>query len=110
MRYCQQFRYHDNVVDVYDIIEAEEYLLVFMQLCSSGDLFGFVQQAGHFPEAMARYWFRQLLSVSIFLYTTRNRPIELTRHFKTCGGTPGNRSPSTNGHLSPKYFTGRASC
>jgi serine/threonine protein kinase len=49
---------------VLDVLQDEEYLLLFMPFCSSGDLFGFVQQAGRFPEPMARYWFKQILEVS----------------------------------------------
>ena len=34
-------------------LRHEEYLLMFVPFCSSRDLFGFVQPAGHFPEPMA---------------------------------------------------------
>lgn len=55
---------HPHVMGVLDVLEDEDYLLLFMPFCSSGDLFGFVQQAGRFPEPMARYWFKQILDVS----------------------------------------------
>lgn len=55
---------HQHVMGLLDVLQDEEYLLMFMPFCSSGDLFGFVQQAGKFPEAMARYWFKQILEVS----------------------------------------------
>jgi serine/threonine protein kinase len=51
-----------------DVLQDDEYLLLFMPFCSSGDLFGFVQQAGRFPESMARYWFKQILEVSVAPY------------------------------------------
>lgn len=54
---------HPHVMGVLDVLQDEEYLLLFMPYCSSGDLFGFVQQAGRFPEPMARYWFKQILDV-----------------------------------------------
>jgi serine/threonine protein kinase len=54
---------HPHVMGTLDVLQDEEYLLLFMPYCSSGDLFGFVQQAGRFPEPMARYWFKQILDV-----------------------------------------------
>jgi len=53
--------FHPNVMGVLDVLQDEEYLLLFMPFCNSGDLFGFVQQAGRFPEPMARFWFKQIL-------------------------------------------------
>jgi serine/threonine protein kinase len=55
---------HPHVMAPLDLLQDEDYLLVFMPYCSSGDLFQFVQQAGKFPEPMARFWFRQILDVS----------------------------------------------
>jgi serine/threonine protein kinase len=63
MQYVSKDGPHPNVMGVLDVLEDEEYLLLFMPFCSSGDLFTFVQQAGRFPEPMARYWFRQILEV-----------------------------------------------
>ena len=63
MQYLSSRGVHPNVVGVYDVLQDEEYLLMFMPYCSSGDLFSFVQQAGRFPEPMARYWFKQILEV-----------------------------------------------
>ena len=67
MQYISREGQHPHVMGVLDVLEDEEYLLMFMPFCSSGDLFGFVQQAGRFPEQMARYWFRQILDVSVFM-------------------------------------------
>jgi len=61
MQYVSQDGVHPHVMGVYDVLEDEDYLLMFMPFCSSGDLFGFVQQAGRFPEPMARFWFKQIL-------------------------------------------------
>mmetsp|Transcript_1066 Transcript_1066/g.1357 ORF Transcript_1066/g.1357 Transcript_1066/m.1357 type:complete len:384 (+) Transcript_1066:169-1320(+) len=52
---------HPHIMGTLDVLQDDEYLLLFMPFCSSGDLFGFVQQAGRFPEPMARYWFKQIL-------------------------------------------------
>lgn len=61
MQHISRQGVHDNVMGVCDVLQDEEYLLMFMPYCSSGDLFSFVQQAGRFPEPMARYWFKQIL-------------------------------------------------
>jgi len=61
MQFISKNGSHPNVMGVLDVLQDDEYLLLFMPFCSSGDLFGFVQQAGRFPEPMARYWFKQIL-------------------------------------------------
>lgn len=61
MQYISRGGGHPHVMGVLDVLQDDEYLLLFMPFCSSGDLFGFVQQAGRFPEPMARYWFKQIL-------------------------------------------------
>lgn len=58
---------HPNVMAPLDALHDDEYLLLFMPFLDSGDLFGFVQQAGGFPEHLARYWFHQILQVSLAL-------------------------------------------
>ena len=66
MQYVNRNGNHKHVMGLYDVLEDEDYLLMFMPFCSSGDLFSFVQQAGQFPEPMARYWFRQIMEVCVF--------------------------------------------
>lgn len=63
MQYLSKDGVHPHVMGVLDVLQDDEYLLLFMPFCSSGDLFSFVQHAGKFPEPMARYWFRQILEV-----------------------------------------------
>jgi len=63
MQHVSREGVHPHVMGVYDVLEDADYLLMFMPFCSSGDLFGYVQQAGRFEENMARYWFRQILDV-----------------------------------------------
>lgn len=65
MQYINRNGTHPHVMSIYDVLEDEDYLLLFMPFCSSGDLFGYVQQAGRFPEGMARFWFKQILEVSV---------------------------------------------
>lgn len=54
---------HENVMSALDILQDEEYLLIFMPYYSSGSLYDFVARAGHFPERVARYWFTQIIEV-----------------------------------------------
>jgi len=61
MQFVSRGGAHPHVMGALDVLQDEEYLLLFMPYCTSGDLFGFVQQAGRFPENMARYWFTQIL-------------------------------------------------
>mmetsp|Transcript_10424 Transcript_10424/g.14728 ORF Transcript_10424/g.14728 Transcript_10424/m.14728 type:complete len:384 (-) Transcript_10424:67-1218(-) len=61
MQHISKNGQHPHVMGALDVLYDDEYLLLFMPYCSSGDLFGFVQQAGRFPEEMARYWFKQIL-------------------------------------------------
>lgn len=62
MQHVRQYP-HENVMCVLDVLQDEEYLLIFMPYYSSGSLFDFVSRAGHFPERVARYWFTQILEV-----------------------------------------------
>lgn len=61
MQFVSRDGAHPHVMNALDVLQDEDYLFMFMPFCSSGDLFGFVQEAGRFPEPMARYWFRQIL-------------------------------------------------
>jgi hypothetical protein len=63
MQYVSGDGAHPHVMGVLDVLQDDEYLLMFMPFCTSGDLFSYVQSAGRFQEDMARYWFRQLLDV-----------------------------------------------
>ena len=56
---------HPNVMGALDVLADKDYLLIFMPFASSGSLYDFVSRAGVFPERVARYWFRQILEVSI---------------------------------------------
>ena len=64
LQYISRRGQHVHVMGALDVLEDDEYLLLFMRLCSSGDLYSLLEQAGNFSESMARYWFRQILDVS----------------------------------------------
>jgi serine/threonine protein kinase len=72
MQYLSQDGAHPHVMSLLDVLEDDDYLLLFMPLCSSGDLFTFVEEAKRFEEPMARYWFKQILEVSRYRATRRD--------------------------------------
>jgi hypothetical protein len=84
MQYVSQNGAHPHVMGVLDVLQDDDYLLMFMPFCSSGDLFGFVQSAGRFPEPMARHWFRQLLEVRVLFLFNKLVPILCVIHAIAC--------------------------
>lgn len=64
MQYCSQGGAEPNVLPCWDVFRDEHYIYMCMPLCTKGELFGFVKKNGRFDEGIARYWFKQLLSVS----------------------------------------------
>lgn len=68
MQYVSREGHHPHVIGVLDVLQDEQYILMFIPFCTSGDLFSYVQAAGRFPEPMARYWFRQILEVRSSLF------------------------------------------
>ena len=56
-----------NVLGTLDVMSDEQNLYSFMPFCSCGELFDYVERDGRFSEPVARFWFRQLLNVSLFL-------------------------------------------
>ena len=69
MQYVASDGAHPHVMGALDILQDEEYLLMFMPFCSNGELLTTVRGSGRFSEPMARYWFRQILDVSIDIVT-----------------------------------------
>uniref|UniRef100_A0A7S4EFG4 Protein kinase domain-containing protein n=1 Tax=Pseudo-nitzschia australis TaxID=44445 RepID=A0A7S4EFG4_9STRA len=65
MQFMSRGGMHPHVMGALDVLQDDDYLILFMPYCTSGDLFGFVKQATRFPENMARYWFAQILDVSL---------------------------------------------
>jgi serine/threonine protein kinase len=67
-------RYHPNVLTSTEVLQDGDYLYSVMPFCRDGDLFGVVVQHAEetggevgMPEPVARYWFRQILWVSLNL-------------------------------------------
>ena len=115
MQHVSRDGVHDHVMGVFDVLEDEEYLLMFMPFASSGDLFGFVQQAGRFPEPMARFWFKQILSVRWILLGCRYecRDSLWNQIYIMCSLIlilQGLDTFTTIGGLPPRYVAGKYSC
>lgn len=66
MQYQSRDGPEPNVLPCWDVFKDEEYIYMCMPLCSKGELFDFVKRNGRFDEGIARYWFKQLLNVSLF--------------------------------------------
>lgn len=63
---------HPNVLGSTEVLQDGDYLYSVMPYCRDGDLFGIVVQYAEesggdigMPEPVARYWFRQILQVSL---------------------------------------------
>ena len=114
MQYISREGVHPHVMGVYDVLEDEDYLLMFMPFCSSGDLFGFVQQAGRFPEPMARFWFKQILEVRRYKLTKRllacpRWALTAESLFVSLDCFTGHFSFTTNGRMPSRHVTGEYS-
>lgn len=63
---------HPNVLGSTEVLQDDEHLYSVMPFCRDGDLFGIVVQYAEesggeigMPEPVARFWFRQILNVSL---------------------------------------------
>jgi len=99
---------HTNVMKSLDVLADDQYLYVFMPFCSSGELFGFVEREGRFSEPVARFWFRQILSVSIvsnFFKQTIRSHIYLNFLY-ILGIIPY----AENGYMPSRFIFGKSAC
>jgi hypothetical protein len=64
MQFCSRDGAEPNLLECYDLYRDENYIYMFMPYCSKGELYGYVERNGRLEESVARYWFKQLLSVS----------------------------------------------
>ena len=96
MQHVSRDGVHPHVMGVYDVLEDEDYLLMFMPFCSAGDLFGYVSEAGRFSEEMARFWFKQLIEVREMLPIS---PHLVFRPFLTNLSTKGTVASAKDGSM-----------
>ncbi|ODN06061.1 Testis-specific serine/threonine-protein kinase 1 [Orchesella cincta] len=59
---------HLNIVRVYDVVEFDNHVYIFMDYCNNGDLLEYVKQRGFIKEARSQHYFRQVLSAVKYLH------------------------------------------
>jgi len=52
---------HPNIVKLFENIEANKYHMLFMELCTGGDLLHYVRRRRGIEEDLAKHLFRQLI-------------------------------------------------
>jgi len=53
---------HENIIKLYEIVEEDSYVFIFMEYLDEGDLYNYIQKFGMMEEDKARVLFRQMLS------------------------------------------------
>jgi len=59
---------HPNIVRVYDVVEFDDHVYIFMDWCDKGDLLEYVKSKGSIPESKGHHYFRQLISAVRYLH------------------------------------------
>ncbi|CAG7728082.1 unnamed protein product [Allacma fusca] len=60
---------HPNIVRVYDVVEFDHHVYIFMDWCDKGDLLEYIKTKGHISENRSRQYFKQLLSAVRYLHS-----------------------------------------
>ncbi|KAF6209491.1 hypothetical protein GE061_015238 [Apolygus lucorum] len=59
---------HPHIVTVFNIIELDDQVYMFMDLCERGDLLDHIRTKGAFTETKAKHFFRQLVDAVGYLH------------------------------------------
>uniref|UniRef100_A0A224XK49 Putative catalytic domain of testis-specific serine/threonine kinase n=1 Tax=Panstrongylus lignarius TaxID=156445 RepID=A0A224XK49_9HEMI len=59
---------HPNIVSVCDIIESEDLVYIFMDICERGDLLDYIRARGPLSEARTKFFFRQMVEAISYLH------------------------------------------
>lgn len=59
---------HENVINIYDIIKANNRIYIFMEFANGGDLTGYLQKNGPIPESLTCYWFAQVCQALKYIH------------------------------------------
>ena len=62
---------HKNIVKLFEKIETERHVLLFMELCQGGDLLTYVRKRKKLDENTCKYFFRQILIGVGYLHTKK---------------------------------------
>jgi len=60
---------HPNIVRVYDVVEFDHHVYIFMDWCDKGDLLEYIKKKGYISETKSRHYFKQLLSAVKYLHS-----------------------------------------
>lgn len=60
---------HENILNMYDVVEDKEKLYLVLELAAGGDLFDKIINMGGFSEDVARHYFKQVLSGLTFCHS-----------------------------------------
>jgi len=59
---------HPHIVSIFDIMEMNESVYIFMDYCEKGDLLNLIRTRGSLPDHRAKNFFRQLVSAVGYLH------------------------------------------
>jgi 5'-AMP-activated protein kinase, catalytic alpha subunit len=70
---------HDNVVKIYQEMEAEKHIIIAMELCAGGDLLNYVRKRRRLKEPYAKAIFKQIIDGLCYIHSKRvcHRDIKL---------------------------------
>ncbi len=108
MQYLSRDGKHSHVMSLLDVLENDDYLLMFLPMCTSGDLFTFVQEAKRFEEPVARYWFKQILEVNRYRVMCRFDIRKIENHSNSTLYSPGACASPENGNLPSRCVLGNS--
>jgi serine/threonine protein kinase len=62
---------HPNVVQMFEYVQTDDYHLLFMEICTGGDLLGYIRRRRKLDENMARRFFGQLMHGLAYLHARK---------------------------------------
>ncbi|XP_069698893.1 testis-specific serine/threonine-protein kinase 6-like [Periplaneta americana] len=60
---------HPHIVTILDILDTDDQVFIFMDICEEGDLLDYIRNRGPLPESKARRLFKQLVSAIDYLHS-----------------------------------------
>ncbi|KAH0999027.1 hypothetical protein HUJ05_004399 [Dendroctonus ponderosae] len=60
---------HDNICQLYQVIETESQFFIIMEYCSGGELFDHIVEKNRLSESESRMFFRQIVSAVAYLHS-----------------------------------------
>lgn len=60
---------HDNICQLYQVIETDTHFFLVMEYCSGGELFDHIVEKNRLTESESRIFFRQIVSAVAYLHS-----------------------------------------